>query len=284
MRPFAGPRRSAPIAWSGRSRDTRPDALVAHGFYRPRSDNLGPQVFQLPPNGWHFAAGHAPKLELLGQSVPVGHASAGPFTVTVETLELRLPVHEQPDGGVVRAPAPHVFPPADDEPLACPRRPQDTCADASVSTLVIVHGKRAAKDRIVWSWQGAGVVDPLAITGSRGATLCVWDGDGLVLSSAAPVAGLCGTKACWSASERRARYKDKKGTRTGTRGVTLEATKQGSAAGLAGAGPRLGRPPLPVGTFPVVAQLLAGDGTCLGATFGDAQQNDERRFRAKRHP
>jgi predicted acyl esterase len=272
---------------AGRLWDVAPDdtqTLVAHGFYRPRSDNLGPQVFQLPPNGWHFAAGHAPKLELLGQSVPVGHASAGPFTVTVATLELRLPVREQPDGGVVRAPAPHVFPPADAEPLACSRLPKDDCTAAATASLVLVHGKREAKDRLAWSWQGGGTVDPLAVTGERGATLCVWDGDGLVLSSAAPTAGLCGKKACWSTSERRARYKDKKATRTGTRGVTLDATKRGSAAALAGAGARLGRPPLPITAFPVVAQLLTGDGTCLGASFPEARQNDERRFRAMQRP
>src|SRR5262245_44690835 len=95
--------------------------LVSHGFYRPRADNLGPQVFQLPPNGWHFPAGHAPKLELLGQSVPMGHASAGPFTVTVTTLELRLPVHEAPDGGAIASPAAHVLPPDQPEPVACSR-------------------------------------------------------------------------------------------------------------------------------------------------------------------
>ena len=37
------------------------------------------QVFQLHPNGWHFAAGHVAKLELLGaDSDPAG---LGGFTV-----------------------------------------------------------------------------------------------------------------------------------------------------------------------------------------------------------
>jgi predicted acyl esterase len=272
---------------AGRLWDVAPDdtqTLVAHGFYRPRSDNLGPQVFQLPPSGWHFAAGHAPKLELLGQSVPAGYASAGPFTVTIATLELRLPVHQPPDDGVVGAPAPPVLPPAEAEPLACSRLPKDACAGARASSLVLVHGKREAKDRVVWSWQGDDVIDPLAVTGERGATLCIWDGDGLLLSSTAPVGGLCGTKACWSASARRARYKDKKGTRTGTRGVRLATTKRGSAAALVGAGARLGRPPLPIVTFPVVAQVLAGDGTCLGASFAEARRNDERRLKATQRP
>jgi predicted acyl esterase len=272
---------------AGRLWDVAPDgtqSLVTHGFYRPRADNLGPQAFQLPPNGWQFAAGHAPKLELLGQSVPVGHAAAGPFTVTVESLELRLPVHEAPDGDQVRTPAPPVLPPADAEPPACSRDPQDECAAATASTLVLVRGKREARNRIGWSWAGDAVIDPHVVTGDRGATLCVWDADGLVLSAAAPAAALCGARPCWSASARRARYKDKRATRTGVLGVKLAPTKRGVAAALVGGGERLGRLPLPVMSFPLTAQLLAGDGTCLGAVFADAARNDEKRLKAKLDP
>src|SRR5262249_52821990 len=91
-------------------------ALVTHAIYRPRSDNLGPQVIQLHPNGWHFAAGHVPKLELVGQSVPYGRPAGGSFTVTVGNLELRLPVVESPDGGAVTAAAAPVSPPDASEP------------------------------------------------------------------------------------------------------------------------------------------------------------------------
>ena len=38
--------------------------LVARALYRPRPGKH--QVFQLHPNGWRFAAGHVPKLELVG--------------------------------------------------------------------------------------------------------------------------------------------------------------------------------------------------------------------------
>src|SRR3712207_8102354 len=47
--------------------DVGPDGnqtLVARGVYRP--DASGRQVFQLHPNGWRFAQGHVPKLQLLG--------------------------------------------------------------------------------------------------------------------------------------------------------------------------------------------------------------------------
>lgn len=92
--------------------DVAPDGtqtLVSHDLYRPRLDR-GRDVFQLHPNGWHFAAGHVAKLELLGQSVPYGRASNGSFTVTVERLELRLPVHQQPDGEAIATPSAHVLP------------------------------------------------------------------------------------------------------------------------------------------------------------------------------
>jgi hypothetical protein len=44
------------------------ETLVARGVYRidPNAPD-GTQVFQLHPGAWHFAAGHIPKLELLGQ-------------------------------------------------------------------------------------------------------------------------------------------------------------------------------------------------------------------------
>src|SRR5262249_6471956 len=41
--------------------DVAPDGmqtLVAQSLHRPRTDNRGPQVFQIHANGWHFAAGH----------------------------------------------------------------------------------------------------------------------------------------------------------------------------------------------------------------------------------
>ena len=84
--------------------DVAPDGtqtLVARGLYRPTAD--GRQVFQLHPGGWHFAAGHVARLELLGRDAPYGRASNGTFTVDVSSLELRLPVRER-RGAQVRRP------------------------------------------------------------------------------------------------------------------------------------------------------------------------------------
>jgi predicted acyl esterase len=88
------------------------ETLIARGLYRP---NGGSQeiVFQLHPQAYHFAAGHVPKLELLSSDVPYGRWSNLQTNVTVNSLELRLPVMDQPGslGGLVQTPAPKVVPP-----------------------------------------------------------------------------------------------------------------------------------------------------------------------------
>jgi hypothetical protein len=78
---------------------TNTETLVARGVYRIDSNAPdGPQVFQLHPAAWHFAAGHVPKLELLGQDAggaPANYLrpSNGVFSVSVSNLRLQLPVH-----------------------------------------------------------------------------------------------------------------------------------------------------------------------------------------------
>jgi len=76
---------------------TGTETLVTRGVYRldPNAPD-GLQVFQLHPGAWHFAAGHVPKLELLGQDAPYVRSSNGQFTISVSDLQLRLPVHEVP--------------------------------------------------------------------------------------------------------------------------------------------------------------------------------------------
>ena len=94
---------------------TKTETLVARGVYR--IDSTAPnglQVFQLHPNGWHFAAGHVAKLELLGQDAPYARPSNGVFSISVSKLQLRLPVHEVPGSRgtprVVQKPLPVVTP------------------------------------------------------------------------------------------------------------------------------------------------------------------------------
>ncbi|HVY88238.1 MAG TPA: CocE/NonD family hydrolase [Hyphomonadaceae bacterium] len=76
---------------------TNTKKLIARGVYRidPKAPS-GRQTFQLSANGWHFAAGHIPQLELLGRDAPFLRPSNGTFSITVSKLDLRLPVHETP--------------------------------------------------------------------------------------------------------------------------------------------------------------------------------------------
>jgi hypothetical protein len=76
-------------------------------------------VFQLHPNGYRFADGHVAKLELLPKDSNTvagnsyGRTSNNQANVTVENLELRLPVLETPDSleGLVEDPATKFLPP-----------------------------------------------------------------------------------------------------------------------------------------------------------------------------
>jgi hypothetical protein len=97
--------------------DVAPDgteSLVDRGLWRPATGGPTKQVFQLHPNGWNFAEGHVPKLELLGsdgvtgvEAASYGRPSNNQQDVTVSNLQLRIPVVEKPGalGGLVKAPA-----------------------------------------------------------------------------------------------------------------------------------------------------------------------------------
>jgi len=99
---------------AGRLWDVAPggatQSLVARGEYRPTGAARG-EVWQLHANGWRFAPGHVAKLELLGSSPPSSRPSNGLFEVTVERLELRLPVRNRPGCRVVLPAAAPVLPP-----------------------------------------------------------------------------------------------------------------------------------------------------------------------------
>ena len=89
------------------------ETLVGRGLWRPKTDpGFVKQVFQLHPNGWHFAAGHIAKLELLPNDAPYGRDSNDQQPVEVRNLRLTLPVLEKPGslGGVVKASSPKLLP------------------------------------------------------------------------------------------------------------------------------------------------------------------------------
>jgi X-Pro dipeptidyl-peptidase (S15 family) len=272
--------------------DVAPDGtqtLVSHALYRPRSDNAGPQVFQLHPNGWRFAGGHVPKLELLGQSPPYGREASGAFTVTVKRLELRLPVAELPGGDAVEEPAPAVLPPDTPEPgdtgvPACAAAPRDDCAGSTGGSLRVEGAADPGQERLLWKWRGAaaGFGDPTATTAFH---LCVYDGgDALVSSAALPAGGTCargrGERSCWRKRGRSFAYADAAATSDGLRSVSLRRSRSGKARiAVRAGGPDLEVPSLPL-ALPTRVQLIGSAGTCWEAEFdAPARRNDASGFR-----
>ena len=94
------------------------ERLVARGLWRPETGGPSKQVFQMHPNGWTFDESHVPVLELLAKDAgggdfdSYGRPSNDQQKVTLETLELRLPVREKPGSlqGIVGSPAPRFVP------------------------------------------------------------------------------------------------------------------------------------------------------------------------------
>jgi dienelactone hydrolase len=274
---------NAPVAQVfARLWDVGPDgtqAFITWGVYRPRLDDAGPQTFQLHPNGWHFAPGHAAKLELLGQSVPLGQASSGPFTVTVRDLDLRLPVREAPNGGAVTAPADLAYP-----PVHCPPDPRGQCGSPGKSRLLVSRAKNG-RERLTWSWRGddAATTDDFAAAITAGGyALCVYDAAGLRSTNAAALGtGACGKRACWKIAKKTARYRDKALARGAVKSLVLRGASKQTKIAAQATGERLAVPALPAGPLPLTVQLVDAGGACRGATFSAAKKNDERRLKAK---
>jgi predicted acyl esterase len=275
----------------GRLWDVAPSGmqtLVAQAVYRPRTDNRGPQVFQLHPNAWRFAGGHVPKLELLGQSSGYVRPSNGEFTVTVSGLELRLPVHEPANGKLLKAPSADVLPPGEPESAECSLAPLgDDCFSGSAS-LSLRSGTSSHLD-----WRLKATL-PLAVSfgdpTATGYRLCVYDGGGRLAAAAlAPAGSVCGKRACWKRRGHGFRYADHSAA-TGVSNVdlTLHSGRRSLATSyslrVVGRGPHLGMGALPLADGPVVAQLVS-DGTfanCWTSTFASPRRNSARAFSASR--
>ena len=265
--------------------DVAPDStqsLVSHTFYRPRTDNRGPQVFQLHPNGWKFAAGHIVKLELLGQSVPFGRASRLPFRVQVNNLELRLPVLESP-GGSVQAPlaAPTVIDAA--EAPACPSTPTPTCRAPSPGGAARLTISRGRRTKLAWPG-GRGALSKTEIGAAiagRGFTLCAYNGTGLLTSASAPPTGACTTSPCWKTTAKSSRSSKEGTARSGLRMILAAAAAGTARITIASAPGQLIVPTLPLANLPITVQLHDGAGNCWGGALPTVTANTAKRLVAK---
>jgi hypothetical protein len=274
--------------------------LVARGLYRPEITpaEATRQVFQLHPNGWHFAAGHVAKLELLPADQPYGRNSNGQAPVTVSSLELRLPVVETPDCGLIQDPAAKEVPPgyalaADFVTSAaadCTFCARSGCAVPAVpgkSRLTLTNKSPDTRDRLVWKLSHGPAIDPADLgdpLGSTGYALCAYDGTGQrILSDGAPAGGTCGDGTpCWKATSKGFRYVDRELTPDGIQKLELKAGAAGkSKLTVKGKGGALGLPPLPIQHLPITVQLVSGEGRCWETTFSSTQRNLEELLKAK---
>ena len=86
--------------------------FVTRAAYRPDVGSDARQVFQLHPNGWHFAAGPRRQARAARQRHPLRPGLERHLQLEVSDLELRLPVRETPDGGqICRRRPPSTHPP-----------------------------------------------------------------------------------------------------------------------------------------------------------------------------
>ena len=157
--------------------DVAPDGqqtLVARGLWRPEvtgTDRVR-QVFQLNPNGYTFAEGHVPKLELMPHDRPYGLQS-DQGKVSVDRLGLTLPVREAPGalGGLVQEPAPKPLPWAAGRKV----RLAPDYDDGDPRTFISKGPKGATKKRNVtfdWEWSDVGSTLECSLDGAAFAT-CV---------------------------------------------------------------------------------------------------------------
>jgi hypothetical protein len=242
------------------------------------------QVFELHPNGWHFAAGHAPKLELLGQSDPAGYASAGPFTVTVSDLELRLPVLETPAGNEVLEPLPLPDVLAGVEPPGCASAPIESCTDATNGARLKLAVKKSGEQQLKLQWKGDAqtTLEDLAV-GAQGSgfSLCLYDDAGAFrMALPVPTSGTCGGKDCWKVSGKAVRFKDKKAERTGVKAAKLSANSRSATIQIQAKG-ALELPALPLTETPPTAQVVDAQGGCWGAALGDVRKNEPTKVDAR---
>jgi predicted acyl esterase len=99
--------------------DMAPDGatrtLVIQGLLRPGQASEDRksmrEVFQLNANAYAIEPGHRLELQLLGRSTPYVRPPSTPFAVTIESIDLRVPVAESPGAAPeVQAPAPRILP------------------------------------------------------------------------------------------------------------------------------------------------------------------------------
>ena len=167
----------------------------------------------------------------------------------------------------------------------CMAGPERGCLASTVpqrNTLVLI-APPTGDDRLLWRWrrgeETARVTfgDPVA---THDYALCVFDGSGARIVSAAAPRGDCPGGSCWKTRAQGFKYRDPERTPDGIASVQLVAGGDGEASiRLEARGANLALPPLPVDPT-VTVQLHASNGVCWEAVYEAAgvARNDATRF------
>lgn len=173
-------------------------------------------------------------------------------------------------------------------------RPSASCRDtATRGSRILVDAGAAA--RLRWTWKRgeetslASLGDPVEENGSY--RLCVYDGSaagGARMQVVLRTGAACGASPCWRRrGSRGLRYRDRAALPDGVRSAKLTAGAVGKARVMLEARapnlPSMGLVPGGV-ELPVTVQLVIGSGSgaeCWQSVFTLADQNDERRFKAR---
>jgi cysteine-rich repeat protein len=160
------------------------------------------------------------------------------------------------------------------------------CQDPGPGKSSLTIGRDAldpADDSVRWKWKSQTPVDLNefgAPAVSTELTLCIYDGDGLVLSSTIPAAGTCNGKPCWEVKTKNATFSDKSAAADGITSLKVKEGKTGQIQ-LRGKGLGLGAPGLPLSGSASV-RLIRSDGTpCWEAAFSQSTTNTDTRFKGK---
>jgi 6-phosphogluconolactonase (cycloisomerase 2 family) len=171
---------------------------------------------------------------------------------------------------------------------ACGDAPLTGCRTAAKTSLFIKQTSPDSKDRLMWGWRYGQPTtqeefgNPFV---TRTYALCLYDGNGLVLSAKVSGDGICDGKPCWSLIKTTgSKYRDKLAASDGMTGIVQKGrTETKSSIRVKGKGDELSDPALPLsGT--VTAQFVnTSSGVCFEAVYSGAQitKNRSDQFRAK---
>ncbi len=139
------------------------------------------------------------------------------------------------------------------------------------------------RDSLLWKWRSQTPIELDEFGAPHVATdlsLCVYDGDSLVLSSTVPAGQDCSGEPCWDVREHTASLSDRAGTFGGISSVKIREGAKGRIT-MKGRGAGLALPSLDLDS-PVTARLRRNDGTpCWEAVYESTSNDAGTRFKAR---